>query len=197
MPTETSDVRVVRLPACSGGTRSQYTVTDVPVLLCCVLFCSSDTILYLISTPQALWPSSGGTAYMNEWIINKSPVHKTTCCHLKLAQEILDAIHKTPAHKQHVVNDTIVAKKTPCPYNLPFIGNFVCLRFAIYWEPGLPVAPLADADMHALSKFQSYSREACQIVSRKPIDEPAAVACPDSQVLVRWWRHLIWLFFFC
>lgn len=50
--------------------------------------------------------------------------------------------------KQHVVNDTIVAKKTPCPYNLPFIGNFVCLRFAIYWEPGLlPVAPLADADM--------------------------------------------------
>lgn len=98
--------------------------------------------------------------------------------------------------KQHVVNDTIVAKKTPCPYNLPFIGNFVCLRFAIYWEPGLPVAPLADADMHALSKFQSYSREACQIVSRKPIDEPAAVACPDSQVLVRWWRHLIWQFFF-
>lgn len=72
----------------------------------------------------------------------------------------------------------------------------MCLRFAIYWEPGLPVAPLADADMHALSKFQSYSREACQIVSRKPIDEPAAVACPDSQVLVRWWRHLIWQFFF-
>lgn len=39
-------------------------------LFCSVLFCSSDTILYLISTPQALWPSgpssSGGTTYMNE-----------------------------------------------------------------------------------------------------------------------------------
>lgn len=49
MPTETSDVRAVRLPACSGGTRSQYTVTDVPVLFCCVLFCSVVQIPYCIS----------------------------------------------------------------------------------------------------------------------------------------------------